>query len=110
VGKFDPLHYNARNSLVVGASENAAVFNYHAPNSLRNTATFSIFLAAVAYLAISGLTAAWEEFFKKFDAVHHLAMVYQDETAEGEKSSFCNFVERETATRNGTVHRLSKEP
>jgi hypothetical protein len=41
---------------------------------------------------------SWEEFFEKFDA-EELEMVYQDQTAEGETSYFCKFVERETANR-----------
>jgi hypothetical protein len=41
---------------------------------------------------------SWDEFFEKFDA-EGLAMVYQDETADGKKSYFCKFVERETAKR-----------
>src|SRR4051812_50079473 len=38
----------------------------------------------------------WEAFFKKFDEAD-LAMVYQDETADGETSTFCKFVSREIA-------------
>jgi hypothetical protein len=41
---------------------------------------------------------SWEDFFDKFEA-EGLAMIYQEETAKGEKSYFCKFVERETANR-----------
>jgi len=39
---------------------------------------------------------SWEEFFDKFDEAN-LAMVYQDEKADGETSYFCKFVARDTA-------------
>jgi hypothetical protein len=39
---------------------------------------------------------SWDDFFEKFDEAE-LAMVYQDETAEGETSYFCKFVSRENA-------------
>ena len=38
----------------------------------------------------------WEEFFEKFDEAD-LAMVYQDETARGQKSNFNKLIGRETA-------------
>jgi hypothetical protein len=38
----------------------------------------------------------WDAFFEKFDK-EKLAMVYQDETAEGGQSTFCKFVERDNA-------------
>jgi hypothetical protein len=38
----------------------------------------------------------WDEFFKKFDEAN-LALVYQDETADGQKSYFYKIVSRETA-------------
>jgi hypothetical protein len=38
---------------------------------------------------------SWEAFFEKFDA-ENLALVYQDETADGRKSYFCKFVSRES--------------
>ena len=41
---------------------------------------------------------SWDEFFEKFDA-EGLAMVYQEQTAAGDQSYFCKFVERETARR-----------
>jgi hypothetical protein len=41
----------------------------------------------------------WEAFFEKFDQ-EELAMVYQDETADGKRSYFCKFVEREHAGSN----------
>lgn len=37
---------------------------------------------------------SWEEFFRIFDA-NELAFVYQDETAEGDESTFCKFIARE---------------
>ena len=40
----------------------------------------------------------WEAFFEKFDG-ENLALVYQEETSDGELSYFCKFVERETANR-----------
>jgi hypothetical protein len=39
---------------------------------------------------------SWEAFFEKFDEAD-LVMLYQDETADGEPSTFCKFVSRETA-------------
>jgi len=39
---------------------------------------------------------SWDDFFEKFDEAE-LAMVYQEETAEGETSYFCKFVSRENA-------------
>ena len=38
----------------------------------------------------------WEEFFEKFDEAD-LAMVYQEETARGQKSNFNKLIGRETA-------------
>jgi hypothetical protein len=35
----------------------------------------------------------WDDFFAKFDCAN-LAMVYQEETADGEISRFCKFVNR----------------
>ncbi len=40
-------------------------------------------------------TISWEEFFKKFDE-QKLAFVYQEKTADGEKSNFNKLVSRET--------------
>ena len=39
---------------------------------------------------------SWDDFFEKFDE-KHLAMLYQDETSDGQQSRFCKFVSRETA-------------
>jgi hypothetical protein len=39
---------------------------------------------------------SWEEFFEKFDA-SNLALLYQEETAGGERSNFNKIVGRETA-------------
>lgn len=39
---------------------------------------------------------SWEAFFKKFEDAD-LAMVYQDETADGSQSYFCKFVSRKKA-------------
>ena len=39
---------------------------------------------------------AWEEFFEKFDKAN-LALLYQEETAGGERSNFNKLVGRETA-------------
>ena len=39
---------------------------------------------------------SWEEFFEKFDE-SDLALLYQEETAKGEKSNFNKLVGRETA-------------
>lgn len=38
---------------------------------------------------------SWEAFFKKFDEAD-LAMVYQEEKADGSPSFFCKFVSRES--------------
>jgi hypothetical protein len=39
---------------------------------------------------------SWEEFFEKFDEAN-LALLYQEETASGERSNFNKLVGRETA-------------
>jgi hypothetical protein len=39
---------------------------------------------------------SWDEFFKKFDEAN-LALVYEEETASGERSNFNKLVGRETA-------------
>jgi hypothetical protein len=36
---------------------------------------------------------SWDDFFEKFDE-EKLAMIYQEEKADGEESTFCKFVER----------------
>jgi hypothetical protein len=41
---------------------------------------------------------SWEEFFAKFDE-NELALVYQDETASGEKSYFSKLVKRENTKK-----------
>jgi len=38
----------------------------------------------------------WDEWFEKFDE-NNLALLYQEETAEGEKSNFNKLVSRDTA-------------
>ncbi len=43
---------------------------------------------------------SWEDFFEKFDE-NDLAMVFQDETAGGEKSNFVKLVKRGTAEQKG---------
>jgi hypothetical protein len=42
---------------------------------------------------------SWDEFFDKFDK-EKLAFLYQDETAEGQESRFCKFIERENTPSN----------
>lgn len=39
---------------------------------------------------------SWDDFFKKFDCAN-LAMIYQSETAKGEPSYFCKFVNRDSS-------------
>src|SRR5437868_8069144 len=39
---------------------------------------------------------SWEEFFQKFDE-EKLALVYQEEKADGKTSYFCKFVNRDSA-------------
>ncbi len=39
---------------------------------------------------------SWDSFFEKFDAAD-LAMIYQEEKADGEQSYFCKFVSKESA-------------
>lgn len=48
---------------------------------------------------------SWEEFFEKFDE-SRLALLYQDETAGGEKSNFNKLIGRETAEarERGVTH------
>jgi hypothetical protein len=36
---------------------------------------------------------SWDDFFEKFDE-EKLAMIYQDEKADGEESTLCKFIER----------------
>jgi hypothetical protein len=43
---------------------------------------------------------SWEEFFQKFDE-SDLALVYEEETAEGERSNFNKLVRRETVEAKG---------
>jgi hypothetical protein len=38
---------------------------------------------------------SWDDFFEKFEEAN-LAMVYQDEKADGETSYFCKFVSRDS--------------
>lgn len=42
---------------------------------------------------------SWDAFFEKFDEAG-LVMVYQENKADGEPSTFCKFVKRETADAN----------
>lgn len=39
---------------------------------------------------------SWDDFFDKFDK-ENLEMIYQEEKADGEESTFCKFVERGNA-------------
>jgi len=41
---------------------------------------------------------SWDAFFEKFDA-EGLVMLYQDEKADGQSSTFCKFVTKETAAK-----------
>ena len=50
----------------------------------------------------------WEDFFEKFDA-QGLALIYQEETADGEKSNFNKLVKAETAATVGH-HESSSTP
>jgi hypothetical protein len=43
---------------------------------------------------------SWDEWFEKFDA-NGLALLYQEETKDGEKSNFNKLVSRETADKSG---------
>jgi hypothetical protein len=43
---------------------------------------------------------SWDEFFEKFDEAK-LALLYQEETADGAKSNFSKLVGRETAEARG---------
>lgn len=43
---------------------------------------------------------SWEQFFEKFDE-RNLALVYQEETAEGQKSNFNKLVSAESVTEDG---------
>ena len=45
-------------------------------------------------------TISWDEFFEKFDE-QKLALVYQEETAEGERSNFNKIVKAESASGSG---------
>jgi hypothetical protein len=48
---------------------------------------------------------SWDEFFKKFDEAG-LALLYQEETADGQRSNFNKLVRRETAEarEHGEAH------
>jgi hypothetical protein len=51
---------------------------------------------------------SWEEFFEKFDE-SNLALLYQEETAGGEKSNFNKLIGRETAeAREHGANRASR--
>lgn len=50
---------------------------------------------------------SWDEWFEKFDGAG-LAFVYEDETADGQRSSFNEFVSRETAEQPALGGRTSK--
>jgi hypothetical protein len=54
---------------------------------------------------------SWEEFFEKFDE-SDLALVYQEETAGGEKSNFNKLIGRETADarEHGVNHASRHRP
>ncbi len=54
---------------------------------------------------------SWEEFFSKFDE-SNLALLYQEETASGEKSNFNKLIGRETAEarRHGESHASRHHP
>ena len=54
---------------------------------------------------------SWEEFFEKFDE-SELALLYQEETAGGEKSNFNKLIGRETAEarEHGTSHASRHHP
>jgi hypothetical protein len=43
---------------------------------------------------------SWDEWLKKFDAAE-LALLYEDETAKGQKSNFNKLVKRETVESEG---------
>jgi anaerobic selenocysteine-containing dehydrogenase len=47
---------------------------------------------------------SWEEFFEKFDR-EKLALIYQDTTARGQKSTFNKIVSRESVTARGAGKR-----
>jgi hypothetical protein len=49
---------------------------------------------------------SWEEWFVKFDE-NGLALLYQEETAEGERSNFNKLVKRETAEERGARSRAA---
>jgi hypothetical protein len=53
----------------------------------------------------------WAEWFEKFDA-SNLALLYQDETASGEKSNFNKLIGRETAEArsDGATHASRHHP
>lgn len=46
---------------------------------------------------------SWDEFFEKFDE-QELAFVYQEKTADGEKSNFNKLVSRHTAEEKEAAH------
>jgi hypothetical protein len=54
---------------------------------------------------------SWDEFFEKFDE-SHLALLYQDNTAKGQKSNFNKLVGRETAEarEHGATHASRHHP
>lgn len=54
---------------------------------------------------------SWEEFFEKFDE-SNLALLYQEETAGGEKSNFNKLIGRETAEarEHGVGHASRHHP
>lgn len=51
---------------------------------------------------------SWDEFFEKFDA-QGLALVYQEETAEGQKSNFNKLVSADTTAASGASSPAKKK-
>src|SRR5438270_3074458 len=52
---------------------------------------------------------SWEQFFEKFDE-RKLSLVYQEETAEGQKSNFNKLLSAETAAEAGKKSSRSSRP
>ncbi len=51
----------------------------------------------------------WDEFFRKFDE-HGLALVYQDHTAEGQKSNFNKLLSRESREKTSEEKPKEEKP
>lgn len=71
------------------------------------TATGTLQIAYPGSASAGGAeTVTWDQFFKAFED-NNLAMMYQEETAEGKPSNILKFVQREPGAASGSLHRTA---